>query len=109
MANNQLSPLADLQRQNDLLRMEYTYEKELYRQQAESMGLRKRIARGICWYPVAPGRSYYNSLNQLVMSYAPCARILRPSVIIDRSCSIFKVTLPANSCDERRPIWLIIT
>ena len=67
MANNQLSPLADLQRQNDLLRMEYTYEKELYRQQAESMGLRKRIARGICWYPVAPGRSYYNSLNQLVI------------------------------------------
>ena len=67
MANNQLSPLADLQRQNDLLRMEYTYEKELYRQQAESMGLRKRIARGICWYPVALGRSYYNSLNQLVI------------------------------------------
>ena len=67
MANNQLSPLADLQRQNDLLRMEYTYEKELYRQQAENMSLRKRIARGICWYPVAPGRSYYNSLNQLVI------------------------------------------
>ena len=67
MANNQLSPLADLQRQNDLLRMEYTYEKELYRQQAESMGLRKRIVRGICWYPVALGRSYYNSLNQLVI------------------------------------------
>lgn len=67
MANNQLSPLADLQRQNDLLRREYTYEKELYRQQAESMGLRKRIVRGICWYPVALGRSYYNSLNQLVI------------------------------------------
>ncbi len=67
MANNQLSPIADLQRQNDLLRKEYEYEKELYHQQAERQDIRKRIARGVCWFPVAPGRSYYNSLNQLVI------------------------------------------
>ena len=61
------SPLVDLQNQYDLLQKEYEYEKETYRQQSERTGLRKRVAQGLCWYPVTPGRSYYNSLNQLVI------------------------------------------
>jgi superfamily I DNA and/or RNA helicase len=31
------------------------------------MGIKRKIHRGICWYPVEAGRSYYNSLNQLVV------------------------------------------
>ena len=31
------------------------------------MGIRRKMRRGICWYPVSVGRSYYNSLNQLVV------------------------------------------
>lgn len=31
------------------------------------MGLSRRVKRGLCWYPVSVGRSYYNSLNQLVV------------------------------------------
>lgn len=61
------SPLVDLQNQYDLLQKEYEYEKETYRQQSERTGLRKRVAQGLCWYPVTPGRSYHNSLNQLVI------------------------------------------
>ena len=61
------SPLVDLQHQYDLLQKEYEYEKETYRQQSERTGLRKRVAQGLCWYPVTPGRSYYNPLNQLVI------------------------------------------
>ncbi|WP_165155406.1 AAA domain-containing protein [Parabacteroides sp. ZJ-118] len=61
------SPLVDLQHQYDLLQKEYEYEKETYRQQSERTGLRKRVAQGLCWYPVVPGRCYYNSLNQLVI------------------------------------------
>lgn len=67
MTNNLLSPLADLQRQYDLLQKEFEYEKEMYRQQSERAGLFKRVSMGLCWYPVVPGRSYYNSLNQLVI------------------------------------------
>lgn len=67
MAKTILSPIADLLRQQELLKMEYEYEKETYRQQSERTGLRKRVAQGLCWYPVTPGRSYYNSLNQLVI------------------------------------------
>lgn len=50
-----------------LLRMEYEYEKEEFRRQTETMGVARKVKRGLCWYPVAAGRSYYNSLNQLVI------------------------------------------
>ena len=63
------SPLVDLQHQYDLLQKEYEYEKETYRQQSERTGLRKRVAQGLCWYPVTPGRSYYNSLNPLEIEH----------------------------------------
>ena len=56
-----------LQRLRQLLQMEYDDEKEEFRVQSEKMGLKRKIHRGICWYPVEAGRSYYNSLNQLVV------------------------------------------
>ena len=39
MAKTILSPIADLLRQQELLKMEYEYEKETYRQQSERTGL----------------------------------------------------------------------
>ena len=51
----------------DLLRLEYEHEKEAYRQQTEVMGVARKVKRGIAWYPLSVGRSYYNSLNQLVV------------------------------------------
>lgn len=50
-----------------LLRMEYEYEKEEFRRQTETMGIARKVKRGLCWYPVRAGKSYYNSLNQLVI------------------------------------------
>ena len=61
------SPILHLQRQQLLLRMEYEYEKEEFRRQTETMGVARKVKRGLCWFPVATGRSYYNSLNQLVL------------------------------------------
>lgn len=31
------------------------------------MGIGRKIKRGMCWYPINVGRSYYNALNQLVV------------------------------------------
>lgn len=62
-----LSSLADLQRQQLLLRMEYEYEKEAFQRQTETMGIARKVKRGLCWYPATAGRSFYNSLNQLVV------------------------------------------
>ena len=56
-----------LQRQYELLKMEYEYEKEQFRQQTEAMGIGRKIKRGVCWYPLNVGRSYYNALNQLAV------------------------------------------
>lgn len=61
------SPLLSLQKQQLLLRMEYEYEKEEFKRQTETMGITRKIKRGLCWYPLLVGRSYYNSLNQLVV------------------------------------------
>lgn len=60
-------PIAQLQRQMDLLRKEYEYEKATFFEQTERMSVERRINQGICWYPVRSGRSSYNSLNQLVI------------------------------------------
>ena len=47
--------------------MEQEAEREEYRLQSEKMPVERKIRRGICWFPVTVGRSYYNSLNQLVV------------------------------------------
>ena len=56
-----------LQQQQLLLRMEYEYEKEEFKRQTEAMGITHKVRRGLCWFPANAGRTYYNSLNQLVM------------------------------------------
>lgn len=65
--SNTVTPIADLQHQYNLLQMEYEYEKETYRQQSERVGIHRKIQQGFCWYPAIIGKSYYNSLNQLVV------------------------------------------
>ena len=59
-----------LQRLRQLLQQEYDTEKEEFRVQSEKMSIKRKIHRGICWYPVEAGRSYYNSLNQFVVEIA---------------------------------------
>ena len=56
-----------MQHLRSLLLMEYEAEKEEFRVQSEKMSIERKKRRGICWFPVKVGRSYYNSLNQLVI------------------------------------------
>ena len=67
MGNQQNSPILALQQQRLLLQLEYQTEKEAFRKQTEEMGLQRKVKRGDAWYPLKMGRSYYNSLNQLVV------------------------------------------
>ena len=62
-----MNSLLALQQQRLLLELEYTTEREAYRRQTEAIGLMRKVKRGDAWYPVRGGRSYYNSLNQLVV------------------------------------------
>ena len=62
-----MKDLLYIQKLRSLLQLEHDSEKEEYRKQMQEMGLDRRVKRGLCWYPVTVGRSYYNSLNQLVI------------------------------------------
>lgn len=61
------NPTLYIERLKQLLKMEQEAEREEFRIQSEQMSLQRKIRRGICWWPVSVGRSYYNSLNQLVV------------------------------------------
>ena len=67
MGNQQNSPVLALQQQRLLLQLEYQTEKEAFRKQTEEMGLQRKVKRGDAWWPLRMGKSYYNSLNQLVV------------------------------------------
>ncbi len=61
------NPTLLLQRQRMLLEIEYNHEKEEFRKQTETIGVERKVRRGDAWFPVSIGRSYYNSLNQMVV------------------------------------------
>ena len=67
MQNHQESPILALQKQRQLLQMEYEAEKDAFRQQTESMGLQRKVKRGDIWFPLTMGKTYYNSLNQKII------------------------------------------
>ena len=50
-----------------MLLREYEFEKEQFQRQTENMGVQKKVRRGMCWFPLSVGRSYYNSLDQMVV------------------------------------------
>ena len=64
---NAVNPILQLHKQRQLLELEYKAEKEEFQRQTETLGIERKVKRGDCWYPVQAGRSYYNSLNQLVV------------------------------------------
>ena len=65
--------IQDLARQKELLLREYEFEKEQFQRQTENMGVQKKVRRGMCWFPLSVGRSYYNSLDQLVVEVSRTA------------------------------------
>lgn len=67
MTSKNPHPLQELQLQYDLLRLEQEAEKAAFTEQTERSGLARVIRKGSCWYPASVGKSYYNSLNQLVV------------------------------------------
>ncbi|MDO4210525.1 MAG: AAA domain-containing protein [Bacteroidales bacterium] len=50
-----------------LIKQEQEYERAEFRKEIETQGVHRRIKRGNCWAPIKFGRSYYNSLDRLVV------------------------------------------
>ncbi len=49
------------------LQAEYAYEKEQFQRLTEATGIEHKVRRGLAWFPLTVGRSYNNSLDQLVV------------------------------------------
>lgn len=110
------APLGHLQRQAMLLRMEYLFEKEEFQRQTEAMGVMRKVKRGMAWFPVQTGRSYYNSLNQLVLEITRSAdtdiehgfEFSRPVCFFrqnsDGTLSYYSFTATVSYADEQRMV-----
>lgn len=59
--------MLSLQQQKQLLQKEYEFERNEFRRETEAFGIGRKVKRGDCWFPVTVGRSYYNSLDRLVV------------------------------------------
>lgn len=59
--------IQDLALQKRLLEMEYACEREQFQRQTENMGVQRKVRRGLGWFPLHTGRSYYNSQDTLVL------------------------------------------
>ena len=65
MKGDYTSPILALQKQRMLLEIEYNCEKDTFRKQTEAIGMQRKVKRGDAWYPLKPGKSFYNSMNLL--------------------------------------------
>lgn len=70
------SPITILQRQRALLQAEYAYEKAEFQRLTEATGIERKVQRGMAWYPLTLGRSYHNSLDQLVVEVERGATVI---------------------------------
>ncbi len=59
--------IQDLAQQRRLLEVEYACEREQFQRQTENMGVVRKVRRGLCWFPLRVGRSYYNSQDTPVV------------------------------------------
>ena len=103
------SAVQQLQQQRLLLQLEYSTEKEAFRQQTEQTGMARNVKRGDAWWPIKTGKSYYNSLNQLAIEVHRTAdqdiehnfEFGRPVLFFSCSTSLTSSTSKNNDSDIR--------
>ena len=95
------SPIAQLQRQRELLRLEYQEEKEAYRLHTETMGLARQVTRGNAWYPLRMGRTYYKSINQYCIEVTRTANVeIDHSFEYGKPVVFFKASAPQGDLKQ---------
>lgn len=67
LKNSDLQLFESLQKQSELLRKEYEFEKAAYLEAVQHAPLGGEVAEGDCWYPIRLGNTSYNIANQLVI------------------------------------------
>jgi len=89
------SPITLLQRQRALLQTEYAYEKAEFQRLTEATGVQRKVERGMAWFPLALGRSYHNSLDQLVVEVTrSLSEATATATVQDEDTSLFEPGKP---------------
>ena len=110
--------ILELQKLQTLLHMEHDFEREQFMEQSDKMSVQRKIKRGICWWPVRTGRSFYNSLNQLTIeiyrteddeieSVFEFGKTVNFFTITDKGTEYFKFTSTVNYVDDDRMVAVI--
>lgn len=110
--------ILELQKLQTLLHMEHDFEREQFMEQSDKMSVQRKIKRGICWWPVRTGRSFYNSLNQLTIeiyrteddeieSVFEFGKTVNFFTITDKGTEYFKFTSTVSYVDDDRMVAVI--
>lgn len=51
-----------------MLKREYDYDREQFACLSAKIPVRVKVRKGMCWYPLTLGRTWYNSLNQYILT-----------------------------------------
>ena len=110
--------ILELQKLQTLLHMEHDFEREQFMEQSNKMSVQRKIKRGICWWPIRTGRSFYNSLNQLTIeiyrteddeieSVFEFGKTVSFFTITDKGTEYFKFTSTVSYVDDDRMVAVI--
>ena len=110
--------ILELQKLQTLLHMEHDFEREQFMEQSNKMSVQRKIKRGICWWPIRTGRSFYNSLNQLTIeiyrteddeieSVFEFGKTVNFFTITDKGTEYFKFTSTVSYVDDDRMVAVI--
>lgn len=110
--------ILELQKLQTLLHMEHDFEREQFMEQSNKMSVQRKIKRGICWWPIRTGRSFYNSLNQLTIeiyrteddeieSVFEFGKAVSFFTITDKGTEYFKFTSTVSYVDDDRMVAVI--
>ncbi len=110
--------ILELQKLQTLLHMEHDFEREQFMEQSNKMSVQRKIKRGICWWPIRTGRSFYNSLNQLTIeiyrteddeieSVFEFGKAVSFFTITDKGTEYFKFTSTVSYVDDNRMVAVI--
>ncbi len=110
--------ILELQKLQTLLHMEHDFEREQFMEQSNKMSVQRKIKRGICWWPIRTGRSFYNSLNQLTIeiyrteddeieSVFEFGKAVSFFTINDKGTEYFKFTSTVSYVDDDRMVAVI--
>ena len=104
------NPILALEKQKQLLGLEYEAEREAFRVQTEARGIGRIMKRGDAWWPVVAGKMFYNSLNQCCLSLSRSTELdIEHNFEFSRPVTFFTLSSSPATAAGSKPHYLNVT